>query len=86
MREGAGFALPARIGALRAVDLVRAHAFEEIIAAVERADMLQAKPAELSRPVAAACAFRRRRAELARFVATGVIARAAGIFDPAVKP
>ncbi len=62
----------ARIGPLRLVDLLRAHAPEEIIRLVELADMLEAEPAPLRRAVRAVAAMLGRRAELAGIGAAGM--------------
>ena len=65
--EGTRLALPAGKGALRVVDLVGAHPLEEVVARIERTDMLEAQPAERRRAVArTAGAFERGRAEFAR--------------------
>ncbi len=52
-REGARLALPAGIGALFGGDLVGAHPREIIVALVEGADMIEAQPLPVPRPVEA---------------------------------
>lgn len=49
--EGARLPLPASKGPLRVVNFLGAHAPEEIILGVERADMVEAQPAPLRRAV-----------------------------------
>ena len=59
--EGAGLAVPAAIGILGGLDLVGAHALEIIVAGVELADMVEAQPAPVARPVEARAAAGRAR-------------------------
>ena len=71
--KGAGLPVPAGIRPLRLLDLVRAHAFEEIIAVVERAHMIEAEPLPLARPVEAiAPPLRYRRTKFAGLCAAGM--------------
>ena len=83
--EGAGLAVPAAIGVLRVADLVGAHPVEIIVAGVELADMVEAEPAPLARPVEAG-ALGAGRAELAGRVAAGLGAMLRPPFDPSVEP
>src|SRR5579875_2877011 len=83
--ERAGLAFPAGIGALRVVDLLGAHALEEIVAGVEFADMVEAEPAIAARPVAARRALRRRHTKLAGFVAAGMLAAPVAVGHAAVE-
>jgi len=50
-REGARLALPTGERALLRIDLVGRHAFEEVIAAIERAHVIEAQPAPLARTI-----------------------------------
>src|SRR4051812_43976538 len=83
--EGAGLAVPAAIGVLGLADLVCAHPLEIIIARIERADMIEAEPAPVARPVETG-PVRAGRAELAGRVAAGLGADLRPPFDPSVKP
>ena len=86
MREGARLALPPGKRPLLRVDFLRAHAGEEIVARVERANMVETEPAIRPRPLRAiARPLRRWRAELARGVATRLRTRPSRSFDPAVE-
>src|SRR5690606_16923589 len=78
--EGAGPALPARDRRLRRLDLVGAHAVEEIVAGVVLADVIEAQPAPIARPVEVAGA--ERSAKLARRTAPGHGAMRRRAFKP----
>src|SRR5687768_11647460 len=69
------------------LDLLGSHAGEIIIAEVEVADMVEAQPAPVARPVEIwTAAISRGRAELARLGAAGMGAGRLFALDAAVKP
>ena len=82
--KGAGFAGPARQRRLRARDLFGRHPAKEIIALIERTNMVEAEPAIGARPVKPRRAFAGR-AKFARLVAAGRFAQAAGPLRPAME-
>jgi len=82
--ERAGMCVPPGQRRLRGQNLVGRHAGEEIIAGVERADVIEAEPAVIAGAVEARSAHAGR-AEFSRLVAAGSIAKAPCIVDAAVK-
>ena len=81
--EGTGGAVPAGKRRLRRLDLLRAHASEEVVAGVVLADMFEAQPLPLPRTIEGRCA--ERRLELAGLGASGHCATGSCAFYPAVK-
>ena len=82
--EGAILALPASHGVLGGQDLVAVHPGEIIIASVEGADVIEAEPAIIARPIEAGGADAGR-AKLALLRAAGPIAGPRGAAHPAME-
>ncbi len=82
--ERATLRFPTMKGRLGAKDFLGVHAFEIIVARIELAHVVQAKPTVLARPVETGRP-NPRRAELARAFASGPVARLPAHFVPAMK-